>query len=36
MGVPVPKVLINLLEIMRQKGDGPEEQQKNTDSDKKE
>ena len=22
MGVPVPKVLINLLEIMRQKGDG--------------
>ena len=25
MGVPVPKVLINLLEIMRQKGDAPEE-----------
>lgn len=36
MGVPVPKVMINLLEIMRQKGDGPEEQQKNTDPDKKE
>lgn len=26
MGVPVPKILINLLEIMRQKGDGKEEQ----------
>ena len=25
MGVPVPKILINLLEIMRQKGDGKEE-----------
>ena len=36
MGVPVPKVLINLLEIMRQKGDSPEEKQKNTDPDKKE
>ena len=25
MGVPVPKILLNLLEIMRQKGDGQEE-----------
>ena len=25
MGVPVPKILLNLLEIMRQKGDGPEQ-----------
>ena len=24
MGVPVPKILLNLLEIMRQKGDGQE------------
>lgn len=36
MGVPVPKILLKLLEIMREKGDGPEEQQKNTDNDKKE
>lgn len=26
MGVPVPKILLKLLEIMREKGDGPEEQ----------
>lgn len=26
MGVPVPKILLQLLEIMRSKGDGPEEQ----------
>ena len=25
MGVPVPKILLKLLEIMKQKGDGPEE-----------
>ena len=25
MGVPVPKIMLNLLEIMRQKGNGPEE-----------
>ena len=25
MGVPVPKIMLNLLEIMRAKGDGPEE-----------
>ena len=25
MGVPVPKILLNLLEIMKQKGNGPEE-----------
>lgn len=36
MGVPVPKILLKLLEVMRSKGDGPEEQQKNTDNDKKE
>ena len=36
MGVPVPKILLKLLEIMREKGDGPEEQQKNTDNEKKE
>ena len=26
MGVPVPKILLRLLEIMREKGNGPEEQ----------
>jgi len=26
MGIPVPKVLLKLLEIMKEKGDGPEEQ----------
>ena len=36
IGVPVPKILLKLLEVMRSKGDGPEEQQKNIDSDKKE
>lgn len=36
IGVPVPKILLKLLEVMRSKGDGPEEQQKNTDNDKKE
>ena len=36
MGVPVPKILLKLLEIMREKGDAPEEKQKNTDNDKKE
>ena len=25
MGIPVPKILLNLLEIMREKGNGPEE-----------
>lgn len=25
MGVPVPKIMLNLLEIMREKGNGPEE-----------
>lgn len=36
IGVPVPKILLKLLEVMRSKGDGPVEQQKNTDNDKKE
>ena len=28
MGVPVPKILLKLLEVMRAKGDGPEEAEK--------
>ena len=28
MGVPVPKILLRLLEVMRAKGDGPEEAEK--------
>ena len=28
MGVPVPKILLRLLEVMRAKGDGPEETEK--------
>ena len=27
MGVPVPKIMMNLLEIMKQKGNGPEEKE---------
>lgn len=32
MGVPVPKILLQLLEIMRSKGDGPEEQKPEEDN----
>ena len=32
MGVPVPKILLKLLEIMKEKGNGPEEQKQEADN----